>query len=109
MTALKSDLTIEQGTTWSHGWAVTYNGTAIDATWTARGQIRERVSSTAVLYDLEPTVNADGSVVIGVDPATSSAWTWRSGVYDIEVVNDDGSVVLRIAEGRVSVAREVTR
>ena len=109
MPALKSNLTIEQGTTWSHGWAVTYNGDPIDETWTARGQIRERVSSSEILYDLDPTVNADGSVVVGVDAATSSAWAWRSAVYDVEVVNADASVVLRVAEGRVSVSLEVTR
>lgn len=109
MPALKSDLRIEQGTTWSHGWAVSYNGSPIDATWTARGQIRASVSATAVLHDFEPTVNPDGSVVIGVDPDVSAAWVWRSGVYDVEVANEDESVVLRVAEGRVSVDREVTR
>lgn len=109
MTALRSNLTIEQGTTWSHGWSVTYNGDPIDDTWTARGQIRASSRSEEVLHDFDPTVNDDGSVVVGVDADDSTAWEWFSGVYDVEVVNANESVVLRIAEGSVLVSPEVTR
>lgn len=109
MPALKLDLTIEQGSTYSHGWLVTFNGDAIDETWSARGQIREKVAAEDVLHEFEPTVNADGSVVVGVDADVSSAWDWRRGVYDIEVVNPDESIVLRISEGKVSIDPEVTR
>lgn len=108
MPALKQDLTIEQGATWAHGWLVKFNGDPIDETWTARSQIRAKVTSADVLHTFDATVNADGSVVIAVDDDTSTDWTWRKGVYDVEVESTEG-VVLRVAEGSVIVDPEVTR
>lgn len=109
MSAERTNLRIKQGTDWSHGWAVTVNGAPIDATWTARSQVRSHPSTPTVLHQFAASVNADGSVVIAVTPAESSAWTWTSGVYDVEVVNADASLTLRVAEGSVSVSLEVTR
>lgn len=103
------DLHIKQGSTFSHGWLVTYNGAALDATWTARSQIRAKAESAVILHEFEVAVNPDGSVVLGVDAETSSTWAWRSAFYDLEVVNADASVTQRIAEGRVTVSPEVTR
>jgi len=102
------NLEIEQGTTWAHGWAVTYTGAPVDSTWSARGQVRDRAASPTVLHTFAASVDADGNVVIAVEPATSSAWSWRSGVYDVEIQSADG-VVLRVASGHVSVSAEVTR
>lgn len=107
MPAVTTDLAIEQGTTWTHGWSVTYNGTPIDDTWTARSQIRATAASKDLLHEFAPAVTAEGAVVLGIDPATSSAWTWRSGIYDVEVTK--GDVTLRVARGRVDVSPEVTR
>ena len=77
-------------------------------------QVRERVDSTAVLHEWSSenpgaTVTFEGSdVVLAVSSATSTAWTWTSGRYDIELTNPDGEVA-RIAEGHITVSREVTR
>lgn len=109
MPAVKTNLTIEQGVDWSHGWLVKVNGAAINATWTARSQVRKHASLPDVLHTFAASVNADGSVVIAVTPAQSSAWTWTSAVYDVEVVNADASMTLRVAEGSVYVSPEVTR
>ena len=110
MPAVTTDITIEQGATWAHGWMVNCNGDPIDATWTARGQIRARASDTAVLHQFAADVTAlEGAVVIAVDPEESAAWDWRIGVYDVEVVNADQSLTLRVAQGRVIVSPEVTR
>lgn len=108
MPAVKTKLTIEQGTTWSHGWAVTFNGAPIDATWTARSQVRKPITSAEVLHAFTASVTAEGAVVIAVDPDESSAWTWRDGVYDVEVESADG-IVLRVASSTVKVLPEVTR
>jgi hypothetical protein len=108
MPAVKTKLTIEQGTTWSHGWAVTFNGAPIDETWTARSQVRKPITSADVLHAFAASVTAEGAVVIAVEPDESSAWTWRDGVYDVEVESSDG-VVLRVAYGAVAVSAEVTR
>lgn len=109
MPAVTTHLTIEQGTDFSHGWSVKVNGALINATWTARAQIREHAAATTVLHTFAASVNSDGSVVIAVTPAQSSAWTWRSGTYDVEIVNADASLTLRVAQGSVQVSPEVTR
>jgi hypothetical protein len=107
--AVKQNLTIEQGTDWSHGWAVTVNGDPIDDTWTARAQIRGRVTEETPLHTFAAEVTPEGAVVIAVTPEESSPWTWNDGVYDVEVVNADESLTLRVAEGHVLVDPEVTR
>lgn len=110
MPATKTDLVIEQGTDWAHGWRVTVNGDPIDDTWTARGQIRRWVSSPdPPLHDFAASVDDTGAVVIAVTPADSTPWTFEAGVYDVEVVNADGSITLRVAEGSITVDPEVTR
>lgn len=109
MPAVTTDLVIEQGADWSHGWLVIVNGDPIDATWTARAQVRPSAEATVVLYEFAPTVNPDGSVVLGVDAAESAAWDWRVGKYDLEVESADASITLRVAQGAVKVSPEVTR
>lgn len=109
MPATETDLRIEQGTDWSHGWAVTVEGDAIDATWTARAQVRKsRLVTSELLHEFAAEVTAEGAVVLAVTPAESSAWDWTSGQYDVEITNADESLTLRVAQGRVTVNREVT-
>lgn len=108
MTARKQNLTIEQGVTWSHGWLVTVSGTPIDNTWNARSQIRAPYDGS-LLHDFSADVTAEGAVVISVSPEQSSLWDWYDGVYDVEVSNFDGSIVLRVAQGKVTVSKEVTK
>lgn len=114
MSARQENLTIEQGTTWTRGWSVvvSYDGVTfepIDATWSARGQVRLTVNSPTVLHEFAALVDAAGNVMISVSAAESTAWAWVSGVYDVEIENSDASVTLRVAQGSVSVSREVTR
>lgn len=111
MPATDTDLTIEQGADWSHGWAVRYLGQAIDETWTARSQVRATTASPDVLHEFDAQVDADGNVLLSVTAAESSAWgvdTWTLGRYDVEVESPDGFVG-RVAEGYVTVSPEVTR
>lgn len=106
----KAELCIPQGTTWAHSWAVT--GVDLTGAWTAHSQVRERASAEAVLHEFTATVtdqSADGAVVtLSVTPVESSAWTWRGGVFDVELHGPDGTVY-RIAAGSVRVDPEVTR
>lgn len=105
MTA-RTELRIPQGTTWSQSWKVTgYDLT--DATWQARSQVRCHARSDEVLHDFTATLAGD-VVTVAVDPDESSVWSWRDGVYDVEIHSDDGRV-LRVAQGTVSVSPEVTR
>lgn len=109
-----STLIIQQGTTWQRRWRITdpITGNPRDlAGWTARGQIRAYQSDVDTVFEWTPddiTCDAEGNVTVPVTPAQSSAWTWRDGYYDIELVDPSGRVA-RIAQGYVRVSPEVTR
>ena len=109
MPATRTNLLIEQGATYSHGWAVTVDGEPIDDTWDARSQVRKEITSTTPLHVFDVVVTEEGYVVISISAEASSAFTWSDGIYDVEVVNNDESVTLRVAEGSISFKREVTR
>ena len=109
MTAVTTHLTVEQGAEWSYGWSVTYNGDPIDDTWTAASQVRASKIAVTTLHAFTAAVDASGNVTIGVTATESSAWTWEKGVYDVEVTNAAETVTLRVAQGNVTVDREVTR
>lgn len=114
MAAIVENLRIEQGVTWSTGWAVEAGDTVddlapIDSTWTAQAQIRaSRNHGSELRYEFTASVDDDGNVVIGVPHTDSEGWTWKSGVYDVEVTNADESVRLRVAMGSVTVSPDVT-
>lgn len=86
----------------------------IDLTsYTARMQIRETLASATAVYEgtTDDDITIDGSagkVSLEIPPATTAAWTWTRGVYDLEVISPEGRVY-RIAEGTVRVKQEVTR
>lgn len=103
----RTDLTIEQGTTWRHAWTVQVDGTDLAGTWEGRCQIRRRVGDETILATLAVTVTAP-VVAIDVDPDESTGWAWSTGVYDIEIQAPDGTV-FRVVEGAVTLSPEVTR
>lgn len=109
MPAVATKLKIPQGATWAHGWIVNYNGAPIDATWAARSQVRKTVTSSTVLHEFTASVTPEGAVVLAVEPDESSAWTWREGVYDVEVESPDGIVLRVVDASSVTVSPEVTR
>lgn len=116
MPAAKYDFEIEQGA--SFALAFVYkdsSGGPVNLTgYTARMQIRASVSASGVLLDLNTDngrlvlSHAAGRVAIELDPATTAAFAWRKGVYDLELVSPSGGVV-RLVEGQITVSREVTR
>lgn len=107
-------LVIQQGTTWAVSWPITDDqGSPLDVSGcTVRSQIRPAKDSDEVLHEFSTqTGNASAeqnAVTLSVAPAVSSAWTWRNGVYDVELTDPAGRVA-RIAEGTVTVSPEVTR
>lgn len=109
---INATLVIQQGTTWERRWRITDPATGVprDLTeWSARGQIRDDITDETPLYEwVDIVCDADGYVTVAVTPAESSAWTWREGIYDIELVDPAGRVV-RVAQGAVRVSPEVTR
>lgn len=108
MPAVTTNLDIEQGVDWTHGWFVRYNSVAITSAWVAHSQIRRHTKSTNVLHEFDIVVNDNGTVVVSVDNDESMLWKWDAGVYDVFVTSPD-DVQLRIAEGKVTLHRAVTR
>lgn len=107
-------LVIQQGTTWGISWPITDDqGNPLDVTgYTVQAQIRPSKDSAEVLHEFSTQAgNAlaeQNAVTLSVPPATSSAWSWRNGVYDVELTDPQGRVA-RIAEGMVTISPEVTR
>ena len=115
MPALKVDLTVEQGSTWAHGFRPTINNQSLlTAGWTAKAQIRATPAGD-VLHEWSTangTIAIDsvnGTLTLVLTPGDSTPWEWRKAVYDIEVTSPDGATTRRIAQGRVRVSPEVTR
>jgi hypothetical protein len=111
---VNATLVIHQGTTWAKRWRITdpASGVPRDLTeWSARGQIRADHSAVTVLYEWATdalTCDADGYVTATISSTESTAWGWRDGVYDVELIDPIGRVA-RIAQGAVRVSPEVTR
>jgi len=115
MPAGKLDLTIEQGATFSK--LLTWKdsaGVAVDLTgYTARMQIREvKSNATSVISLVSPTDitlgGVAGTILIKITSTITTAITWTTAVYDLELIDGVGEVT-RLVEGGVSVSFEVTR
>lgn len=82
---------------------------------TARMQLRKAVNDTTVL-DTLTTQNGklviheplNGKFKIVIPAEVSSAYTFTSAVYDLEIIFTDGTVT-RVIEGCLTAAPEVTR
>jgi hypothetical protein len=133
--ALHEDLVIPQGKTWTGPiWALlTHDNTAVDLTGkTVHAQVRATVRDSVVLHEWstelgnveiatatvtivdeagEPLDITTAAIALTVRPTVSSAWSWRSGVYDVEVHNplDPDDVWSVVDRSNVQVDPEVTR
>lgn len=117
MAAFKVPLKIDQGATFrkSVTWKAGTPAAPVDLTGcTARMHVRSEVKSPTVLLDL---TTANGGVTLGGAAGTvdlyltddqTTAITWTSGVYDLEVEFANGDV-RRLLYGSVTVSPEVTR
>lgn len=111
-------LTIYQGATLrrEHVWLAGAPAEPVDLTGcSARMQVRSEVGSPDVLLELTTEngqlelVPAEGRIIQKLSATETAAITdWQRGVYDLEVVFADGTVV-RLLEGSVKVKPEVTR
>lgn len=109
-------ITIEQGSdftpvmTWKD-----QNGTAIDLSgYTARMQIRESVEATSFIHELT-TGNGElvlggaaGTITFAIPSATTTAFSFDTAVYDLELISGTG-IVTRLLKGDVTLSLEVTR
>ncbi|MFD5384265.1 hypothetical protein ACFWMG_04710 [Streptomyces sp. NPDC127074] len=104
------DLQIEQGATFAETYTSTNDdGSAVDWTgWTPRAQIRVLAAPDAeLLLDLTPYLTATGAAITLSIPADTTTTLTRSGRWDLELVN--GTTVIRLLQGRATLAPEVTQ
>ena len=82
------------------------------AGYAARMQIKDRIGGT-VLHELTTendgiSINVTEKVIeLYISDEDAEAWTWASGVYDLEMVSASGEVTA-LLEGAVTVGDEVT-
>lgn len=80
----------------------------------ARAQFRASVGAPTVLCELTTDNGrivlggAAGTITLKLDAATTTAFAWRTGVWDMELVYTDGRV-RRFMQGAVTVDPNVTR
>lgn len=101
--ATRLALAIAQGATWKREFAA-----GIDLTgYTARMEIRAKPGGPLrATPTLAVTDAVAGTITAYLRAEETAAFSWRDGVYDLEVAA--GDVVLRLFEGSVSVSPEVT-
>lgn len=110
----RDNLKIPQGSEWAVRWPLRDNNDKPipSVGWTVRAQIRRRSNSPEILHEWSSELgNAfveNSIVILTVSSNESSAWNWRNGVFDVELMDAEGHVV-RMTEGTVTVSPEVTR
>ena len=101
------NLVIEQGATYVQTFTVTDAGFSWDG-WNARSQLRSApADSGELLLDLTPYLTIIGAAVRLAIPATVTQTIARNGLWDLEMYQ--GSTVVRILQGKVTISPEVTR
>lgn len=114
MAAKDLDLKIEQGKNFKVTVTVREYGVIKNLTgFAGRMQIRSAPGSGGTLYanlttELTIPTPANGQVVINIPAATTAAYTWTQGVYDLEVFNSGTGEVVGVLKGFASVDAEVT-
>lgn len=112
----RHDIMIEEGATFRLSLSLEDEAEqVVDLTGaTARMQGRAVWDDSATLFSLTSGAGdiavdaAAGSVTVTIPAATTAGYSFETGVYDLEVVEADGSV-LRACYGVVELSREVTR
>ena len=110
-------LVINQGATFTDSltWSAGEPAVAVDLTGcTGRMQIRSTQASPNIISELT-TENGGitlggvlGTIALKIPAVQTEKFAWATGVYDLELVFPDETVV-RIVEGAVSVSAGVTR
>ena len=110
--AIISNLTVDQGTTFSAEIAVTdVDGNILDLTpYNASGQIRKTYSSsTAIDFGTSIPNPTNGNLQISLTQEQTNAMKAGRYVYDVEIADGTGASVIRVLEGQVEVMPGVTR
>lgn len=111
MAAIRYNIVIEQGSDYELSWQVVdVDGEPQDVDgWSADMQVRSSADATEVLVDLAGRLTlGESSVSLSLPGNVSSDFTWRHGLYDLELTEPSGAVH-RVSQGRFVVNPEITR
>jgi DUF4097 and DUF4098 domain-containing protein YvlB len=108
--ALKANIQIDQGTTYSTNIDVTDdNGDPVDLTgYSGAAQLRKHYTSTNAHSFTVAIANASGVVTLSMTANVTANIAAGRYVYDCELTDGDGTVS-RLIEGIVTVTPQVTR
>jgi hypothetical protein len=113
--AVTVPLIIQQGTDFSHVVSLQNSDGSVFVLsgYSAKMQVKEQVVSVTPLLELS-TVNGRisvnglaGQLTLTLTNALTTAMTWRSGIYDLEITSGAG-LVTRVMEGSITLSPEVT-
>ncbi len=107
-------IVIEQGATFDPimTWSTKSTGVPIDLTgYSARMKIKSSIGGT-LLHSMTSPVDiilggVAGTIQLFIDDATTEAFTFKRGVYDLELESPTGKVT-RLLQGSVQVKQETT-
>jgi len=119
MPAAKLNITLEQGATWRHSFALKGGSAANDpalnlAGYVARMQLRTDIPAPDVLLDMSTTngrITVDalaGRLDLLLSAADTAALDFDRAVYDLEIESAGGEVT-RVLAGTVTLSKQVTR
>jgi tRNA threonylcarbamoyladenosine modification (KEOPS) complex Pcc1 subunit len=100
-------------TAYTSGGVLEYNQPVDLNGYTARMQIREKVTSTTVIKELTTNNggilidNATKTITINISATDTAALNFKSAVYSLELIT--GSTVIPFVYGSVSLESEITR
>lgn len=110
MTARRLDIKIEQGANFKLNVGV--NGITDLSGYTARMQVRPTVDSITKYVDETSSTSSitlvGTNVVINISSTITNAYTWDSGVWDLEIQSGSGEVS-RLLQGYATLSKQVTR
>ena len=116
----KLNIVIEQGTTFNP--VLTYTDNSVPAVpidlsgYTARMQIRLKQTDPTFIVGGELTTGnggitlggAAGTIALLITDTVTTAFTFATAVYDLELI-DGGGIVIRLITGTVTLSTETTR
>lgn len=101
-------------TAYTSGGILEYNLPIDMVGYTARMQIRAKLEDPTVLLELTTGVdarilinNTDKTITLTISAADTTALTWVTGVYSLELIT--GSTVTTLLTGNITVKKEITR
>jgi hypothetical protein len=107
-----TDITIDQGSTYSGKIPVIgANKLPMNLTgFSARGQIRRSYSSlTSINFSTSIQDPLTGEIFINLTPTQTGAMKPGRYVFDVEIYNNNQSIVIRVCEGQAEVTPRATK